>query len=127
MSKTRGPDDIPNRDLRHTPLSAISLLVVLFNEILRTQYFPAAWKHAHLLSILKPRKDPALPLSYRPISLLDTIDKLFEKIQLSNILCEMSGRGLLLDEQFGFRPKHSTALQLARNVERVSRNLARED
>jgi len=46
----------------------------------------------------------------------------FEKILLSRILQEVSGRGLLRDEQFGFRPKHSTALKLARLVERVSRN-----
>jgi hypothetical protein len=36
-------------------------------------------------SILKPGKDPALPLSYRPISLLDTIGKLFEKILVERI------------------------------------------
>jgi hypothetical protein len=33
----------------------------------------------------------------------------------------VSERGLLRDEHFGFRPKLSTALQLARLVERVSR------
>jgi hypothetical protein len=37
------------------------------------------------------------------------------------ILCEISGLGLLGDEQFGFRPKHSTSLWLARLVERVTR------
>jgi len=75
-----------------------------------------------VFSILKPGIDPALPSSYRHISLLDTTGKLFEKILLSRILCEVSGRVLLRNEQFGFRPKYSTSLQLARLVERVSRN-----
>jgi hypothetical protein len=86
------------------------------------QYFPAEWKYARVFSILKPGKDLALPSSYRPISLLDTIGKLFEKILLSRILKEVSERGLLRDEQFGFRPEHTTSLQLARLVERVTRN-----
>ena len=75
-----------------------------------------------MISILKSGKDPALPSSYRPVSLLDTIGKVFEKILISRILSEVSVRGLLRDEQFGFRPKHSTSLQQARLVERVSRN-----
>jgi hypothetical protein len=121
VGKAPGPDGIPNRALKHLPLSIVSLLI-LFNAILRTQYFPVAWKHARVFSILKPGKNLALPSSYRPISILDTIGKLFEKILLSRILHEVNGRGLLRDEQFGFIPKHSTALQLARLVERVSRN-----
>jgi hypothetical protein len=48
--------------------------------------------------------------------------KLFEKLLLSRIVYEVYGHGLLRNEQFGFRPKHSTVLQLARLVERVSRN-----
>jgi hypothetical protein len=96
--------------------------VPLFDAILRTQYFPPIWKHARDISILKPGKYPALPYSYRPISLLDKIGKVFEKILLSRILSEVRERGLLRDEQFGFRPKYRTSLQLARLVERVSRN-----
>jgi hypothetical protein len=103
-------------------MRAISLLVTLFNAVLTIQYFPAEWKNARVFSILKPGKDPALPSSYRPISLLDTIGKLFEKILLARILKEVSERGLLRDEQFGFRPIHSTSLQLAHLVQRVSRN-----
>jgi hypothetical protein len=80
------------------------------------------WKHARVISILKPGKDPALPSSYRPISLLDTIGKIVEKILLSRILHEVGERGLLRDEQFEFRPKHSTSLQPARLVEIVTRN-----
>ena len=48
--------------------------------------------------------------------------KLFEKILVARILGEVNDRGLIRDEQFGFRPKLSTTLQLARLVERVLRN-----
>ena len=95
---------------------------MFFNAIFRTQYFLAAWKHVRVFSILKPGKGQALPSSYRPISLLETIGKLFEKILLSRILYEVSGGGLPHDRKFWFRPKHITALQLARLVEKVSSN-----
>ena len=80
------------------------------------------WKYARVISILNPGKDSALPSSNRPISLLDTIGKLFEKILLARILHVVNKRVLLRDEQFGFRPRHSTSLQLARLVERITRN-----
>ena len=47
--------------------------------------------------------------------------KLFEKILLPKILREINDRGLIRDEQFGFRPKYSMTLQLARLVERARR------
>jgi hypothetical protein len=80
------PDGIPNRALKYLPLSVVFLLALLFKAIFRTQYFPVAWKHARVFSILKPGKVSALPSSSRPISLLDKIGKLFEKILLSIIL-----------------------------------------
>ena len=73
--------------------------------------------------ILKPGKDPELPSSYGPISLLDRMGKLFEKILLARVLGEVSGSGLFCDEQFGFIHKGSTSLQLARLFEGVTRNL----
>ena len=84
--------------------------------------FPISIEACPIVSILRPGKDQALPSSYRPISLLDTIVKLFEKMLHSRILSEVNGSGFLRDEQFGFRPKHSTSLQLARPVQRVTRN-----
>jgi hypothetical protein len=75
-----------------------------------------------VISTLTPRKDPALPSSYQPISLLDKIAKLFEKILLARISHEVSERGLMREEQFGFRPRNSTSVQLARLVARITRN-----
>jgi hypothetical protein len=75
-----------------------------------------------VISILKSGKDPSKPTSYRPISLLDTIGKVFEKILLNRILHEVGERGLLLDQYFGFSPRYSTSRQLARLVERITGN-----
>jgi hypothetical protein len=74
-----------------------------------------------VVPILKPGKDPTLPSSYRPVSFLDTVGKLFEKI-----LREVEARRILRDEQFGFRPKHSMTLQLARVVEKSQQKLLGE-
>jgi hypothetical protein len=123
VGKATGPEGIPNKALKHLPLSVFPLLVVLFNAILQTQLFTAPWKHERVFSILKPGKIPAQPSSYRHISLLDAIGKLTEKIMLSRNLSEISRRGLHRDEQFVFRTRHSTALQLTHLVDRVSRNL----
>jgi hypothetical protein len=78
-----GPNGIKIRAFKHLPKRAVSLLVQIFNAVLLTHHFPSLWKHARVTSILKPGKDAAMPLSYKPISLLDTIGKLFEKILLA--------------------------------------------
>ena len=77
VSKARGLNGIRNRALKHLHKRAVSLLARIFNAVLRTHLFPQMLKHASVISILNPGKDPALPSSYRPISLLDTIGKLF--------------------------------------------------
>ena len=122
VRKAPGPCGLPNRVVKHLPKRSVSLLARIFNAVLRTHHLPPTWKHARVISILKPVKDPALPSSYQPISVLDTIGKLFEKILPVRILQVVNERGLLRDAQFGFRPKHSTSLQLARLVERITRN-----
>ena len=65
----------------------------------------------------------AHPSSSQPNSLLDTIDKIFENILLTRIFYEVSDRELMRDEQFGFRSRHNTSLQLASLVERITWNI----
>ena len=109
LKVSKGPG--PNRALKHLPKRAVSLLAHPFNAVLRNHHFYQACKHAPVISILKPRKDRALPSSYLPISILDTILKLFEKILLTRIPYVVNESALLRDEQFGFRPRNSTSLQ----------------
>jgi hypothetical protein len=122
FSKAPGPNVVPNRALKHLSHRAELILVQVFDAILLTHHFTTVWKHARVISILKPGKNRAMRSSYRPISLLDTIKKPFEKILLTMILHEIVERGLLRNEQFGFRTWHSTTMHLARLVERITRN-----
>jgi hypothetical protein len=82
--------------LKPLPQRAASLLVQIFNAIHLTNQFPTVWKHARVISILKPGGGgPALPSSYRPFSLLDKIGKLVAKILLARILHEVLERGMM--------------------------------
>ena len=65
------------------------------------------------------REGPVQPSSDRTICLLDMVGKLSDKMLLAMILIETSEQRILCDKQFGSRPRHSTALQLARLVESV--------
>jgi hypothetical protein len=100
----------------------ITFLTEVFNAVLSKQNFPQAWKHTCVVSILKLGKDPTLPLPYIPISLVDTVGKLFEKVLLARVLREVKQCSVLHDRQFQFQSRLSTTLQLARHIERFNRN-----
>ena len=69
--------------------------------------------------LAKPGKPPENPASYRPISLLPVICKLFEKLFYTRLIPIIQDRNLIPDHQFGFRKKHSTIDQ----VHRVTRHI----
>lgn len=52
-------------------------------------YFPNKWKEAKVITLPKKDKDKALPVSYRPISLLSNIGKVYEMVinDIINIYC----------------------------------------
>ena len=55
-------------------------MTIIFNAILRIQYFPKPWKPAQIKMLPKPGKDPHQTASYRLISLLPVFSKILEKI-----------------------------------------------
>ena len=75
---------------------------------------------AKVIPILKPNKPSSDPNSYRPISLLSTLAKLFERILAVRLTSFVDQQQLLPHAQFGFRKKHSTVSQLARIADHVS-------
>jgi hypothetical protein len=82
LKKACGIDGIPNECLRHLPRRPLVHLTHLFNHCIRLSHFPVSWKEAKAITLLKPGKDPKFPQNLRPISLLSTTGKLFEKVIL---------------------------------------------
>ena len=73
-----GPDNIHNEVLRlDTTTSLYHHLARLFTSSIQLGYIPTAWKIVTLRMLLKPDKLPSLTTSYRPISLISSIMKLF--------------------------------------------------
>jgi hypothetical protein len=62
VGKAPGPNGVPSNVLRQLPKLAKTFFTKLFNAVLRRQYFPPVLKHARVLPILKPGKDPRSPL-----------------------------------------------------------------
>ncbi|GBP29027.1 Probable RNA-directed DNA polymerase from transposon X-element [Eumeta japonica] len=62
---------------------------------------------AIIIGIPKPGKPCDLPSSYIPISLLNGLGKLYEKILRTRLSNHILNKGLIINKQFGFRPQHS--------------------
>jgi hypothetical protein len=71
---------ITGKVLKELPIIGIKYLTQLFNAVLLKGYFPAQWKAAQIILILKPGKPPNELTSYRPISPLPIVPKDFEKL-----------------------------------------------
>ncbi|GJQ87704.1 hypothetical protein Trydic_g14166 [Trypoxylus dichotomus] len=114
--KAPGNDSIQNHVLKHILRKTLAQITYIFNAAFKLQHFPSPWKTAIVIPVPKPGKEPRLATSYRPISLLPAISKIFEKILLRYVDKYTNDNSVLPPEQFGFRRKHSTNHQVARVV-----------
>ena len=95
--KAPGPDDIHNEVLRlGTTTSLFHHLARLFTSSIQIGYIPAAWKLATFRMLLKPDKLPSLTTSYRPISLLSSILKLFEQVMEQRLRSYQEDKGFII-------------------------------
>ncbi|GBP18152.1 Probable RNA-directed DNA polymerase from transposon BS [Eumeta japonica] len=118
--KASGLGGISNKAVKFFPLTLLSLLVAIFNSYFKNCYFPPVWKEAEVIGIHSPGKPRDLPASYRPISLLSGLGKIYEKILKSRLSEHLFGKGIIINEQFGFRPNHSCPQQALRLVEYIT-------
>lgn len=112
--KSPGDDGICNRLLKNLPNRAINFLTAILNYCLIMSHFPSSWKNAIVFPLNKPGKDKTHVSGYRPISLLNSMSKVLERIILRRLQNHIDLINCLPNIQFGFRPGHSTGLQLLR-------------
>lgn len=86
-----------------------NIFIYLYNNCMRNRLFPRLWKTADVRPILKKQDlDQEDPKSYRPIALLPTISKVYEKIITKRISRVYEESGLSSPQQYGFKKGLST-------------------
>ncbi|ESO12894.1 hypothetical protein HELRODRAFT_62922, partial [Helobdella robusta] len=78
-----GPDQITYNILKKLPSLTLQALEKAFNHIWTQADVPNEWHEALVFPIPKPGKSKINPENYRPISLTNTLCKIFEKLILN--------------------------------------------
>ena len=107
--KTPGIDSVYNDILKKSIGTRFyKLLVRAFTISLKLGFIPYVWKVAILCMLIKPDKPPSQTTSYRPISLLSAIMKLFQRVIEKRVRKHLEYNGFFSKYQSGFRKSKST-------------------
>jgi len=80
----------------------------LFNMSIRSGIFPQCLKLARVVPVFKGG-DSKYVGNYRPISILSTMSKIFEKLMYGKLMSFLSNTRVLSSHQYGFREGRSTS------------------
>uniref|UniRef100_A0A2M4CJ33 Putative reverse transcriptase n=1 Tax=Anopheles darlingi TaxID=43151 RepID=A0A2M4CJ33_ANODA len=121
--KAPGPDGIPNIAVAMAIMENTEVFQRIFQQLLDQQTFPTQWKVQRLVLIPKPGKPPGNGSSYRPLCMINTLGKVYEKILLNRLNEELEDATTgpkLSASQFGFRKQRSTVDAVEQVVARAS-------
>jgi hypothetical protein len=121
--KAPGFDLITGEILKNFKRKALVKLTTIINACNRLNYIPDAWKTAEVIMIPKPGKKLSEMESYRPISLLPIMSKLFEEQALKRPKPIIAEKFLVPKHQFGFRQNHSTIDQVHPITDSIGKTL----
>ena len=121
FSKASGPDCIPVVVLKNCEPELSYILAELFNKCLKVSCFPDCWKVSSVVPVFKNVGERSTAKSYRPVSLLSVVSKVFEKLLNNRIVDHLEKYGLFSDFQHGFKSSRSTADLLTVASDRIAR------
>ena len=117
-----GHDGISNKLLKLLKIELSKSLTLIINQMITTGIFPDSFKISKITPLFK-KGDVSMLSNYRPISLLPTISKIFERILYNQLYDYFNSNNLLAEEQYGFRTNHSTEYAAVKLVDNVSKEM----
>lgn len=125
-NKSSGPDTIPPRIVKYASESITPVLTHIFNLSIQKGIYPDMLKISEVIALYKKGKK-ILPENYRPISLLDIFDKIFERLLYKRIVVFFNKYNMLFQYQFGFRENHSTVLALIEITDKIKKHIDKNE
>ena len=113
-----GWDGISVRLMKQIKGCILQPVSVIINQMLQTGIFPNDLKIAKVIPLFK-KGDESLFENYRPISLLPTVSKVFEKVIYIQLYEYFKQNNLFYDNQYGFRTGHSTEMAALELIDRL--------
>lgn len=106
--KAPGPDGVTVEAVKIFHQACPEKMLEMFNKMLVRGKFPTEWKTARVVLLPKKGRDLNLSSGYRPICLINTIGKLYERLLLNRLQEELDEKDLISENQHGFRRGKST-------------------
>ena len=116
--RSAGHDGMSTHFLKLIKNNLLIPMTAIINKSIETGIFPEVLKLAKVVPIYKAKNKEDLA-NHRPISLLPSMSKVFEKVIHKRLYFFMNSQNILYDSQYGFRPGHSTihaVTELVNNV-----------
>ena len=127
-SKTStGTDNKPTIVLKHLPENFLCALSYVFNRSMTEGIFPKKFKHAKVIPIYKRKGRRTNEENYRPVSLLNNLSKVLEKLIYKRLISFLNENNFFCDKQFGFRKGLSTANAISLLVNRIIKNMNKNE
>lgn len=121
-SKASGIDDLPALLIKDAAEELAAPLSFLINHSFKSGIFPTIEKTAKVTPIYKSEAKHLFS-NYRPISVLNVISKVVEKIAFDQLSQYFESNGLFSPYQYGFRKKRSTQHAVTNLVNHIRNNM----
>ena len=121
--KSSSADLIPPSIIKSCHSVFAELICHLANLSFLTGCFPTCFKHAVVTPLLKkPNLDKSSPSNYRPISNLDFVSKILERLFSSRLQSHILNSSNFNSQQSAYRPRYSTETALLSTVNSIRRS-----